>query len=138
MLALSTPYSTLRGRRVLIVENEQLIALDLSEVLAEEGADVMATKTSVSAALAALTYEQAPDVALLDVSLDDNEPVFAVADELQQRHIPFVFYTGYRPVDGRGRFHDVNYYEKPMDSRTLAAALGDALHASLGSMASNH
>jgi CheY-like chemotaxis protein len=133
-----TQCSSLRGRRVLIVEDEHLIALDLSEVLTEEGAEVMEPKTSVNAALAALTHERAPDVALLDVSLDDHESVFAVADELQQRRIPFVFYTGYRPADVSSRFTNVTYCEKPMDSYTLAAALGAALRAAPGSMTSSN
>lgn len=116
---------------MLIVEDEQLIAWDLSEVLREVGAVVMEPKESVAAALYALAHEAAPDVALLDVSLVDREPVFAVADQLQARHIPFVFYTGYPNGLVLDRFDDVTCCEKPMESACLAAALDDAMTGSL-------
>lgn len=119
--------SNLQGRRVLIVEDEHLIALDLTEVLTNEGAEVMGPKTSVDAALKALACEQTPDVALLDVSLDNHESAFAVAEELQSRRIPFVFYTGYRFADVDSRFNDVPHCEKPMDAADLATALEEAM-----------
>ena len=52
--------SHLRGRRVLIVEDEHLIAWDLAEALTAEGAKVIGPKTSVDAALKALAYEHPP------------------------------------------------------------------------------
>jgi DNA-binding response OmpR family regulator len=113
----------LHGRRVLIVEDECLIAWDLAESLQEHGARVIGPTTSVDAALKALECEAAPDIALLDVSLDDHESVFAVADELRARRIPFVFYTGYRFRDVAGRFGDVIHCEKPMDGAALSAVL---------------
>ena len=119
--------SRLQGCRVLIVEDEHLIAWDLAEALTEEGAEVMGPKTSVDAALKALECEQAPDVALLDVSLDNHESAFAVAEELQSRRIPFVFYTGYRFTDVDNRFNDVTLCEKPMEGAALAIALRHAL-----------
>lgn len=119
--------SNLRGRRVLIVEDEYLIAWDLTEVLSDEGAEVIGPKTSVDAALKALACEQAPDVALLDVSLDNHESAFAVAEELQSRNIPFVFYTGYRFAEVDSRFNDVIHCEKPMDGAALATALEEAM-----------
>jgi DNA-binding response OmpR family regulator len=123
----------LHGRRVLIVEDECLIAWDLAESLQEHGARVVGPTTSVDAALKALDCEAAPDIALLDVSLDNHESVFAVADELRARRIPFVFYTGYRFRDVAGRFGDVIHCEKPMDGAELSAVLLAALasHASV-------
>ena len=120
-------HSNLQGRRVLIVEDEFLIAMDLAESLAEEGAQVVGPTSSVEAALQVLACEAAPDIALLDVSLDNHESAFAVADELQTRGIPFVFYTGYRFADVENRFGDVAHCEKPMDGATLTAALSAAL-----------
>lgn len=122
---------------MLIIEDEHLIAWDLTEVLTERGAEVMGPKTSVDAALEALACEQAPDVALLDVSLDNRESAFAVAEELQARGIPFVFYTGYRFADVDSRFNDVPHCEKPMDGAVLAAALEEAMGASARAAASS-
>jgi CheY-like chemotaxis protein len=121
------PHSNLHGRRVLIVEDEFLIAMDLAESLVEEGAQVVGPTSSVEAALQVLAHEAAPDIALLDVSLDNHESAFAVADELRTRGIPFVFYTGYRFADVENRFGDVAHCEKPMDGATLTAALSAAL-----------
>jgi CheY-like chemotaxis protein len=132
----------LHGRRVLIVEDEYLIAWDVAESLQEHGALVVGPTTSVSDALKALACEAAPDIALLDVSLENHESVFAVADELRARRIPFVFYTGYRFRDVAGRFGDVIHCEKPMDGAALSAVLLAALtshaKASLGRRRERH
>lgn len=130
--------SNLQGRRVLIIEDEHLIAWDLAEVLTEQGAEVIGPKTSVHDALMALACEQAPDVALLDVSLDNHESAFAVAEELQARRIPFIFYTGYRFADVDSRFTDVTHCEKPMEGAALAAALEEAMQSALRSRRRTH
>jgi DNA-binding NtrC family response regulator len=117
----------LQGRRVLIVEDEYLIAWDLTEALTEVGAEVIGPMTTVHDALKALACEDAPDVALLDVSLDNHESALAIAEELQTRRIPFIFYTGYRFADVDSRFNDVTHCEKPMEGAALAAALGQAI-----------
>lgn len=127
MIADIRRFSNLRGRRVLIIEDEHLIAWDLAEVLTEKGAQVIGPKTSVDAALKALASGHPPDVALLDVSLDNHESAFAVAEELQARRIPFIFYTGYRFTDVDSRFNDVTHCEKPMDAAMLTTALEEAM-----------
>lgn len=113
----------LQGRRVLVVEDDCLIAWDVTESLQEQGAQVVGPTTSVEATLQALAGEAAPDIALLDVSLDNRESVFAVVDELRTRGIPFVFYTGYRCADVDDRCGDVIHCEKPMDGASLTAVL---------------
>jgi CheY-like chemotaxis protein len=118
-----------RGRRVLIVEDEQLIAWDLSEELRAAGAFVMEPKGTVDAALHALAHEAAPDVAVLDLHLTNGEPAFAIADQLRSRRIPFVFYSGL-PHDCSSdfqRYQGVAYCAKPMECVALAAALETAM-----------
>jgi DNA-binding response OmpR family regulator len=100
-------FSGLSGRRVLIVEDDRLIAWDLAEGLREHGAEVMNPRHSAAAALRCLECEPAPDVALLDIGLDDEIFPAAVAERLNAQNIPFVFYSGgnARARDSAGTRH---------------------------------
>ena len=86
--------ASLRGRRVLVVEDEYLIAEDLREQLLSCGAEVLGPVACVAEALALLKDGTAPDLAILDIGLG-REKVYPVADALRVRDIPFVFATGY-------------------------------------------
>jgi DNA-binding NtrC family response regulator len=123
----SSRYSSLSGRRVLIVEDDRLIAWDLAEGLREHGAEVMNPRHSAAAALRCLECEPAPDVALLDIGLDDEIFSAAVAERLNAQNIPFVFYSGYRPRDVDQRFENAIFCEKPVEMRVLATALERAI-----------
>ncbi|MCQ4190789.1 response regulator [Methylocystis suflitae] len=83
---------TLSGRRILIVEDEYIIAADLAQLLEGLGAKV-GPAGSVADALALIARQPAIDVALLDVTLG-SEKIFPVADVLQARGVAFVFATG--------------------------------------------
>src|SRR5688572_6847737 len=78
---------------VLIVEDDPIIALDFEDTLLGFGVKTVRTAQTVARALA-LIDQQAPDCALLDVSLI-REKSFAVAERLDALNIPFVFVTGY-------------------------------------------
>lgn len=117
----------LAGQSVLIVEDEPLIALQLGEVLADEGARVVGPAGSVAAALALVS--PGLGIALLDVNLG-GERSFAVADALARFGVPFVFLTGYGPdVDLPERFAGATALEKPIDIEGLLAALRQMLGA---------
>jgi light-regulated signal transduction histidine kinase (bacteriophytochrome)/CheY-like chemotaxis protein len=83
----------LAGRRVLLVEDQLVIALDAEQMLAECGAVAVDTAATASEALN-LIRAAAPDAAVLDVNLGSGNS-FPIADELMLRGIPFVFATGY-------------------------------------------
>jgi CheY-like chemotaxis protein len=121
--------SSLQGCRVLVVEDEPLIAWDLTEVLREQGAEIIGPSGDVEGALRLLATAPIVDVALLDVSLDNHESVFAVAEELRSRDIPFVFCTGYTAADVTQRFGEVPHCEKPTDGAALHSALSAAMTA---------
>jgi CheY-like chemotaxis protein len=89
---LSTPAS-LAGKRVLVVEDEALIAMLAEEMLAEIGCVHHATAPTLGTALP-LVEAGGFDVALLDVNVA-RERVFPVADALAARSIPFAFASGY-------------------------------------------
>lgn len=95
----------LSGMRVLVVEDEPLIALALEDILADLGCQVVGPAHTLAEA-ADLGREAPLDGAILDVNLG-RDKVFPVADILAERSVPFVFTTGYgdaglRPCD-RGR-----------------------------------
>jgi DNA-binding response OmpR family regulator len=83
----------LAGKRVLVVEDEMLIALLVEDMLADADCIVIGPFARVSDAFAAAKTE-AIDLALLDVNVA-GEKVFPVAHALDERGIPFLFLTGY-------------------------------------------
>lgn len=78
-------------RRVLIVEDEIVVALFLEDILAEFGYQVVGVVTQLDEAMA---REVDYDIAVLDVHINGRH-VFDFADMLAARGIPFIFATGY-------------------------------------------
>lgn len=112
----------LRGCRVLVVEDEYLLADDLSFALTAAGADVLGPVPTVEEAIARISAEQRIDVAVLDVNLR-GDMVFPVADALIARGIPFAFATGYDHEALPDRFTGVPRVEKPFKAHRVAAIL---------------
>lgn len=111
----------LSGRRVLVVEDETLVAMTIEDMLADLGLVVAASVTSVGAAVTAIA-DHAIDCAILDINLD-GERVFPVAEVLRTRAIPFVFSTGYGTYGLREDFRDVAVLTKPYRRADLERAL---------------
>jgi CheY-like chemotaxis protein len=105
------------GLRVLIVEDEWLIAESLANQLIEHSSVVVGPASGVEAALE-LVSTRPIDWAVLDVSLGE-ENSFPVADQLQQRGIPFIFVTGYAACDLPQRFKNRPLLVKPVDTEVL-------------------
>src|ERR1700688_2424193 len=88
-------------RRVLVVEDEMMVAWLLEDLLAELGYAIVGPAASINQALAMIETE-AIDVPVLDVNLN-GEMSYPIADTLVSRGVPFVFVTGYnkdRMLDG--------------------------------------
>ncbi len=81
------------GKRVLIVEDEMLVALMIEDLLHELGCNTIGPCGNVETALEAARTERL-DLAVLDVNLD-GEKVYPVAMLLAERNIPFLFVSGY-------------------------------------------
>ena len=116
------PREALKGLRVLIVEDERLVALTIEEMLAEIGCVAAGVAASVKEALWAVRSGPAIDAAILDVNLGP-EQVFPVADELAARGVPFVFSTGYGPADLSHRYPGRAVLHKPYRPGVLALTL---------------
>ncbi|WP_349371908.1 response regulator [Salinarimonas sp.] len=111
--------SAVEGKRVLLLEDEFIVALAAEDMLVELGAVVIGPAATVAEGLA---LADAPlDAAVLDVNMN-GERSFAVARALRARGVPFVFATGYAEVDG-GEVVDAPIVPKPYTADDLAAAL---------------
>lgn len=113
--------SSLRGRRVLVVEDEYMLAEDLRQELEDQGAEVLAPVPTVAEALELLHQGPAPDLAILDINLQ-GEMVYPVADALRAQAIPFLFATGYDAQAIPPAYADVPRAEKPLALRDLTQA----------------
>jgi CheY-like chemotaxis protein len=118
----------LAGLRVLIVEDEFLLAMELETLLQQRGCMVLGPVPSVGQALTMLGKAQ-PDIALLDVNLL-GEGATPIVAELQARGVPFVLITGYsagqlsEPVLQAGP-----HIDKPVRHGALQHAIAGVLEA---------
>lgn len=125
---------SLKGLRILLVEDEAMIAMLVEDMLLDGGAEVVGPAGGVKAALAAIAENEAIDGALLDVNLG-GEQSFEVADALAARNIPFVFVTGYGGAGVRDRYPNAPTLQKPFVTSDLERAL-TALAGSAGAASS--
>jgi CheY-like chemotaxis protein len=113
----------LRDLRVLVVEDDYMIATDLMEQLQDAGAEVIGPVASVKAALLVIESGEHLDGALLDVNLK-GERVYPVADALIAKGVPFIFSTGYDERLVPADYRDIPRCEKPVDTAVLTHTLG--------------
>jgi CheY-like chemotaxis protein len=108
-------------KRVLIVEDEVLIAMLLEELMERTGYEVVAVSSHLEEALE-LADTLTIDFAMLDINLNGKES-FPVAEILRGRGIPFLFATGYGDSALASDFADVIVVEKPFNRDALRQAL---------------
>ena len=116
-----------RFGRLLVVEDEALVALSLAADLEAMGWEVVGPAATLDEAHALLEANHV-DVALLDVNLDGTL-VFPLAEALRARGKPFVFHTGYEIPDPSGGFADVPVVRKPSNPASLSATLEQLVEA---------
>jgi CheY-like chemotaxis protein len=117
----------LSGCKVLVVEDEMMIAMLIEDMLEDLGCQLIGPATKVERALDLIGSETI-EVALLDVNLD-GRATDTVAHELRQKGVPFVFATGYGAAGVPRRHSDRPVLQKPFQKRDLETALADALEA---------
>lgn len=110
------------GRRVLVVEDESLVAMLLETILEDMGCTPVGPASTVEEGLQ-LVAEDAPiDAALLDVNVAGRQ-IFPVAEALKARGVPFIFSTGY----GEGGLPDEWRGQPTLQKPFTEAAVREAL-----------
>lgn len=111
-----------RSLRVLVVEDEFLIAAEMAAILEEAGHHVVGPAGSVSAGQALLAKTGDLDAAVIDANLrgETSAPLAAI---MRERKIPFCVCTGYRVSDLKSLFGDVMTLHKPIDPPGLLRAV---------------
>ena len=105
------------GNRLLLVEDEALVAMALKDMLTELGFEVVGAFNKVTEALAVVTNQDV-NAAVLDVNLG-GELIYPVADSLVAKGVPFVFITGYGAEAIDGRFASYRVLQKPIQRQML-------------------
>jgi DNA-binding response OmpR family regulator len=113
------------ARRVLIIEDEMLIALMLQDMLEDEGLHVGGVANSLLAGLDLARTADA-ELAILDINLNGQES-YPIADVLRGRGIPFIFSTGYGAGNVKAGYHTVPQLMKPYQQDMLRALIDTAL-----------
>ena len=120
----------LQGRRVLVIEDESLVAMLLETILDDMGCAVVGPESNIDDGLLAVTTEGALDAALLDVNVAGRE-VFPVAEALKARGVPFVFSTGYGEAGLPEHWRGHPTIQKPFTEGAIREALMRAMNISL-------
>lgn len=116
----------LNGRRVLVVEDESLVAMLLETILEDMGCTPVGPAVTVDEGLV-LAEGESLDAALLDVNVAGRQ-VFPVAQALKARGVPFVFSTGY----GEGGLPDEWRGQPTLQKPFTESAVRDALTKAMG------
>lgn len=126
--AIAAPAPNLAGRRVLVAEDEPLLALEMEEVLRGLGCEVLGPAATLEEALRLAAAPGRVDAAVLDINLA-GRPSFPAADHLAGRGVPVVFATGYGDLPDRRSTADGRnlLLRKPLGRGELAAALAQVL-----------
>jgi len=115
------------GRRILIVEDELLIAFQLQSVVEELGSSVVGPAASVEGALELLS-DTTPDAALLDVNVRERS-VMPVAEACQDKGVPYALVTGYGRLElEEPLLQSAPRVSKPFDRRAIHKVLAIVLN----------
>ena len=121
------PERTLRDCRILVAEDEYMLADELCAELVDVGAVVLGPAGTLEDALDLISANSHIDGAILDVNLQ-GKMIFPAADLLGERKVPVVFTTGYDASVIPSRFLHVARCEKPVNIVRVTQAIGRAVH----------
>ena len=116
---------SLRGARILVAEDDAILALDVRQILRDAGAEIIGPAATLKQTLFMISAFPV-SAALLDVNLRDAE-VFPAARALEELGAGIVFYTGYADVDSlRRAWPGAKVLTKPAPPRLLISAMWEA------------
>lgn len=107
------PNRTAPAGRLLIVEDESLIAMELCKELRSLGWTIIGPAATIDEAMSLVADADMPDAAVLDVNLGGTL-VYPLAEMLKARGVPFVLCTGYQQLDDHEHFRDWPLIRKPV------------------------
>lgn len=111
-----------RTLRLLIVEDEMMVAMLVEDMIRDSGWEVAGPALNLAQALE-LARNADIDGAVLDLNLGGNVSSLPIAAVLRERGIPFVFATGYGSGGDTDGFKDAPVVRKPFSSRQLIGTL---------------
>jgi DNA-binding response OmpR family regulator len=118
---------SLAGRAILIVEDEPLIVMDITQAFEHTGAELTTTNTLRHALI--LVEHDGLSGAILDHALPDGDSSL-LCTRLKERGIPFMIYSGYQKADVEGPCRDVPFLTKPAAPTVLVGMMLDLLRTS--------
>jgi CheY-like chemotaxis protein len=113
------------GNKVLVVEDEPLIAMDIDATLSAAGITVVGPARTIAEARQLLEQHDL-HAALLDVNVG-GEPIDDVAGTLARNNVPFAFLTGYGRESLPAAHRQAQMLKKPFVAETILAAVGGLL-----------
>jgi CheY-like chemotaxis protein len=117
--------SATSGPRILLIEDEMLVAGMLKGMLSSLGYVVAGTATNVAEVMDVVDHETI-DAVVLDINLN-GQMSYPIADELAGRGIPFIFSTGYEKQSLPARHEARPWLKKPFRRSALGGVLADLL-----------
>ncbi len=112
----------LAGKKILVVEDEYLLAEDVCEVLRDCGAEIVGPVSRLEEGIALAENVKALDCAVLDLNLNGKSAV-EIARTLARNKVGFVFVTGYDAGGVAPEFEDTPRLVKPFDKTKLCHAV---------------
>ena len=120
---ITNPAQALAGKRILVVEDEALVAMLLEDMIGDLGGNIVATASRVDAALKIIEERvDEIDAALLDVNLG-SENAFPIAEALGAHGKPFAFSTGYGHAGLPEEWRHCLAVQKPFTQEQIEAVL---------------
>ena len=112
----------LQGLKVFVVEDESLVAMQLEDMLADFGCDLVGLAMRVNRAMEMLSKVEEVDIAVLDVNIGGDK-IYPVAEYLRERGVPIVFATGYGRAGVEPDWQSCEILQKPYTATEVAAKL---------------
>jgi DNA-binding response OmpR family regulator len=112
--------------RILVAEDEFIVAFDLCDTVKEAGFEVEGPHSEISTAMLAVQKSR-PDLAILDVRLEDGDS-FKLAEALMAEDVPVIFHSGqFSPDEVRRRFPSAIACSKPCPPTVMLDKVREAL-----------